>query len=216
MIFERQILTRIWSAFLAVSLVSASAIAAADPLSDLDRSPEMQKFNSGAKGDDLYSPRYMKEDSNFGSVFIPSDGYMNLQNWIAPAEGGFTGGAIAGIRLQEYVEAWRPFTSDKSSEIRVRILVPHPKFISMLKYGLVKPFADIEPPALEYLNKEQIDIRGTRADIYVLKDNACSLVMHIALSTVVQLTQTECAGLNNLVTLAELLDIKRLERKLQS
>lgn len=200
---------------LVVSIFASSA-ACADPLSDLDRSPEMLKFNSGARGDDLYSERYMKEDSNFAAVFLSSEGYTNLQNWVAPAEGGFTAGVISGLRNPEYVEAIRSFTSDKTSEIKVRILLPHPKYVSMLEYGLVKAFADAEPPNLEYVNKESIDIRGTHADIYVLKENRCALVMHVAKSALVQLTQTDCKGLNSIVTLAELLDLKRLERKLES
>ncbi|MBN8547830.1 MAG: hypothetical protein J0M12_00795 [Deltaproteobacteria bacterium] len=208
---------RIYTLALAAGLAVLPGLPAhADPLTDLDLSPEMARFESTKREDNLYGPRYMKADSNFAAVFIPGDGYMNLQNWISPSEEGFKGGPISGMRTPEYAEAQRNFTAPSGSEIKSRVLVPHPKFVSMLKFGLIKPFADLEAPALEYVNKESIDIRGTSADLYVTREKNCMLIMHLSRSAVLQLQQSECTGLNTLVTLAEALDLKRLERKLES
>ncbi len=208
-----------WRQFLAASLLclcGPQPPSFADPLSDLINSPQMNKFQAGAGLDDLYGPRYLKQGSNFGSVFIDNDGFESLQQWASPLEAGFTGGAIGGYKSTEYVESSRIYQSEKASEIRVRILIPHPKFVPMLKYNLIKPFSEIQPPELDINNEENIDIRGDKARLFTHKDGACSLLINISKSGLIQLFQQECSGLHNLVTLAELLDIKRLERKLES
>lgn len=202
--------------FLLACACFIGAEASADPLSDLLNSPQMQKFQQGGGDDNLYGPRYLKEGSNFASVFIAGDGYANLQTWISPNEAGFLGGPIIGSKTAEYAEAVRNFTSDTANEIRVRVLVPHPKFVPMLKYNLIKAFSELQPPELEFVNKETIEIRGEKAQLYTHRDQSCSLLMTVTRSTIIQLFQAECSGLHHLVTLAEALDIKRLERKLES
>lgn len=208
--------TRLASLGLAAALIAFPAPACADALADLLNSPQMSKFQAHDGGDDLFSSRYLPEGSNFASVFIMHDGHDLLHKWIAPLETDFTPSPIIGNKAAEYIEGIRIYSSDKANDIRVRILVPHPKFVPMLKYGLIKAFSEIQPPQLEFQNQESIFIRGDKARLFTHKEGSCSLLMELTKSTLLQLFQQECSGLHTLVTLAELLDIRRLERKLDS
>lgn len=208
-------LTRV--AAVAVGLLSLAASSVqADPLAELNDSPQMHRFLRNTSVDSLYTTRYFKPGTNYASVFVEGEGHLELQSWLSPNEGGFDGGHIQGQKTREYIEARRTFTSEKTGDIQVRVIVPHPKYISMIEYGLIRVFKEIEPPLLEVTNEETIDIRGNKATLYMHSDKGCSLKIHSARASVIQLMQTECVGLHHLVTLAEALDIRRFERKLDS
>ncbi len=188
----------------------------ADPLKELLVSPEMQAFERNRSGEDINGPKWLKPGTEFAALFTIAEGYLELNTWVAPATGLYVGGQQSGAQMHEYVEAERVYSAANVADVRVRILVPHPKYASMLPFGLVHAFAELEPPMLRFENQEQIEVRGRKATLYTLKNGSCSLIFKITKGALVQLAQNECRSLKDLVSLAETLDIARLERKLHS
>jgi hypothetical protein len=201
---------------LLLQLILAPLWSIADPLKELMRSPEMQKFDQGWTAEDINGPRWFKLGTEFASIFVDRDGLFELNVWIAPASGIFVGGAQSGNRFNEHVETERVYSAANMNDIRVRILVPHPKYASMIQFGLVAAFAQLEPPTLRFENKEDIVVRNRKAVLYTLNNGSCMLLFRLNKGAVVQLSQNECRSLKDLVSLGELLDLARLERKLDS
>lgn len=179
-------------------------------------SPEMQKFEMKRMDEDLHGPRWFKPGSEFARIFSAQEGPNLLNTWIAPGTGSFIAGPQEEQTLREYIMAERTYTSAETADIKVRVIVPHPKYASMIPFGLIQAFAEIEPPVLQFENKEQVEVRHRKADIYTLKNGGCFLLIKITRSAVVQVLQPECRSLHDLMKLGELLDIARLERKLNS
>lgn len=202
--------------FLSLFVAIGAVPTFADPLKELMNSPEMQQFDKSWTAEDINGPRWFKPGTEFTSIFVNADGFLELNVWVAPASGVYVGGAQSGVRSHEHVETERVYSAANMNDIRVRILVPHPKYVSMIQFGLVAAFAELEPPALRFENKEDITVRGRKATLYTLKNGSCMLLFKLTKGSVVQLSQNECRSLKDLVGLGELLDLARLERKLNS
>lgn len=199
-----------------LSCTFSASVAVCDALRDLVESPEMKKFDQHNNDKDLYSERWLKPGTEFAALFLKADGGLNLNTWIAPVSGSYVAGQQSSVNYQEYVESERVYSSALAADMNVKILVPHPKFAGMLQFGLIKAFAELEPPKLQFESRENIEVASQKGTIYIHKDGGCSLLIKTVKSSVINISQKVCSNTNDITELAKLLDYKRLERKLFS
>lgn len=202
-------------------LCSGEAGVRAEALDDLRKIDEALNKKSQTKKNKearlLLSGKWLVAGSNFARLFLQEKGPLNLLEWVGTVIPGFTPRAEASRRKPEYVSAEKTFRDHNLNQLVLTILVPHPKFASVVDLGLEADFARYEPPFIKILASEKIELRaGFSAMVYSHDDGACSLVIKAPRSSMINISGKTCAIKSSLIDLAQKLDLERLSMKLQS
>jgi hypothetical protein len=99
-----------------------------------------------------------------------------------------------------------------------KLLIPHPKFRESVEYGLIKQFNQLTPPERLVLSHQKVTVGRTNsaADLYQLKRKTCVILIDVAKNSKIQLVQPGCQNAEELLGVANKIDIARLNRKLNS
>lgn len=203
-----------------VGLLIAAACAQAETLKEVIDSPEMQKFSQKSANRTINEDpaKWFKPDTNMAKIFLEPDGPEQVLEWLGNPTFDFKTNMVERKRTKQFIFVERFFqTLEKSPQkIRVTVLLPHPKYLPAREMGLMQEFNDMVPPGSKVASTEKLEIRGSKATLYQRKDGACSLLFHLSQGSMVNLYSEECSASTKIVKLAELLDIHRLDQKLQN
>jgi hypothetical protein len=158
--------------------------------------------------------RWINPQSTFGKLFTKNKQAEHMIIWLASNVGDYRIKKQLGLKgkIFAYAEA-RLKTRDKPL-VFMRVLVPHPKYVEMVLYGLIKDFNELTPNDATVVFKQDIEIGGTKGVLFKQKNGHCSLVIDQTRHSKIQLYQKECPKLNDMVKVAKMLDFQRFSRKL--
>lgn len=191
----------------------------ASPLAVVQQSELMARFEQGSRKLNRKKSlnSWLPKDSNIEQVFRTSRGALLLNSWIAPDTVEFMPGKQTQDKSRECVWASRRFEGEGGElVIHVRTIVAHPRYAGMVGYGLIEPFAELQPPRLQSTFSMPVTVQGQQATAYQTTGGGASLTLTVLPGTVVNLKTDQWANLNRLLALAEKLDLHRLRQKLQS
>lgn len=189
------------------------------PLNDLLNSKDLVEpvNKSGSQASLAEADAYWFEpNTEFASIFLEPYAVRKLNTWIMPSSAAYKTSAEFGQVYDEYAEATVVFSSFDIAPILSKVLVPHPRYVSMIPLGLISVFAQLEPKKIKFKSQKQVEVQGYKAALYELNPTACQLVVKLSRSAVLTLNQANCSKVSDLTDLAAVLDLPRLERKLNS
>lgn len=212
--------------FLVASLLALAAITSTTPchaqrtdsLAELAKQvSRATKHQEAQNRKELLGARWFVAGSNFAKVFIDKKGPLIALDWLGTIIHDFSAGKDGAIRKVEYVRGDRVFTDEKFKRVVVTILVPHPKYASIVDLGLIEVFSSIEPPRLHVVAEHPLSIKGAKsATLYQNEKGDYSIVVKLPRNAVVNITSTERGMRERLQGFAQGLDFERLAQKLMS
>jgi hypothetical protein len=194
-----------------------TTLVVADSLKQIDK--ELRTMNRGGDSHSkhvLYGPKWFNVNSNFYKVFATQGGAAYLIDWLGYSAEGFIGGRSATQRFREYVEAQRDFTGEKDTNIRLEIMVPHPRYKEMAEFSLLEAFAIMRPKGFKGELLEQYDYDTFTAKIYKSERKACILLVDLPRSSLLSLSTKDCSQKEQLKKLLDNFDLSRLAVKLNT
>ena len=106
---------------------------------------------------------------------------------------------------------------DRSKQyVSMEIRVPHPNFYLMVESKTLSQFKQYEPPTLQVIAQEELEINGIPAMYYRTDKARCSLLLKLERFTIVNLSVERCQNSGILMDVAKSLDFQRLNTKLNS
>lgn len=164
----------------------------------------------------LHGPKWFKPGSNFQKVFLLQDGASLLLEWLGVSAVSLTPGKTVFHKKIEYSGAEKQFVNSASWKITLAVYVPHPKFRATRQTGLLEPFNLFQPPKMEVVYTQKLDIKGLPAIMYEKPDGSCSLFIEANKGAIVNIAAERCEPRADLLSLAQALDLARLNDKLDT
>ena len=200
-----------------------SAQAEDDPYSEILASKNLQDRAPGVKRARRSKLKYamgpwFDKGSNFERLFRDPTVTSDLIEWIAPVGKSF----LTGDPHVEYhdthihVDAIVQERATRN-QYGLTILVPHPAFLTVVDGNLVSDFSQRIPPALKVAGSEKMKNGSYEGTAYSLQSDRCSLVFNVSRHVLIELRSIEvCRNNENIISLAESLNLIKLDQKLQS
>lgn len=196
----------------------------ADSLKEVLDSPEMQKLERASGSNQALDAnrRWLDDESNFAGIFtLGARGRQTLLEWSGDlstlADKGFKILGDEGSQTTEYAVAERKISAPGETEpITLTILVPHPKYLSLVDMRLLPIFSDLEPPSLAIDSVETMRFSTVEARLFHHRNGGCSILFKLPKGALLNLKSTRCGEDNALTRIAGQLTIDRLKQKLSS
>ena len=160
--------------------------------------------------------RWTDAQTNFGRLFRNFGSDSEVFGWMFGSTPGFKLKRQFLERGPEFLIAVAEFENSQKKMLSVRLLVPFPKYASMVQYGLVQSFNQLEPPGLQINAADPLVIKGYDSKLFHQRNGACSLLTRLVRDSALEISAKSCEQMRDIVNLAEMIDIKRLEIKLNS
>ena len=196
------------------------ATVSADALDSVLTSEQAARSLKNASGPSWSDPgtleRWTDPQTNFGRLFRNFGKNSEVFGWMFGSTPGFKLTRQYLERGPEFLVAVAEFENSHKKILTARLLVPFPKYASMVQYGLVQTFNKIEPPTLAINAADPLVIKGYDSKLFHHRDGACSLVTKLVRNSALEVAAESCEQMRDVVNLAEMIDLKRLEIKLNS
>lgn len=192
--------------------------AQASDLEEIIKSQEIKKYDlqSQKSVHHLTSKRYLDPEANFSQIFLNTDGPKLINLWFSvPATGEYRTGLQQKFYRTEYVQTIREYLTRADANLRVEVLVPHPRSRETARFGLVEDFALRSPPKLTVEFTEDISISGHPGKLYTLPDGNCQINLNLDKATLVVFS-SECKNNDDLISLANKFSYQRFLMKLNT
>lgn len=201
-------------------LLLFSLSAQADSLDSVLTSEQAARSLKNTTGPSWSDPntldRWTDAQTNYGRLFRNFGNNTEVFGWMFGSTPGFKLARQYLERGPEYLVANAEFKNSQKKDLYVRLLVPFPKYASMVEYGLVQAFNQIEPPGLVVDAADALVIKGYDSKLFHQHSGGCSLVTKLVRNSALEVSAKSCEQMRDIVNLAEMIDIKRLEIKLNS
>jgi len=185
----------------------------ASPLADISRSQEYRDVNRGLR----FSRPIPDGGRNYRRLFTERNGLELLTSWIGTAANGFTAYPANAEMKLVFAQSIRNYVSRRNGQpIQLTIFVPTSRIRDSLRLGVAPETSRFEPPLMPVSRSEERKIHDLRAMLYFTPGGGCSLLFRSAQETRVQLRSNVCQDPEELVAMAQQLDIRRLFAKLAS
>ena len=199
-----------------ISLMFSPLLVRSDPLDAVLKSAEKVKSPDRSDNPRDILPADVDPESSYGRLFVDSSMKDQIFLWLGDAPEHFIAGRAVSREFKELVSAKRKFVSSRKVEVVVNVLIPHPAYISMVQFNLLKEFTNYLPAPMLVDSTETMDLRGYPGTLYRLKDGKCSVVVRMAKETMVVGLVPSCDNSRELTEVMRALDLKRLDAKISS
>lgn len=198
--------------------VSLSAIpipcALSDSLDDLLKE-ENQRLRVFGVGEDA---KRVDPSTNLGAVLERPEAPLKLLEWlVAYPWGNLKPVEKSSLLYEEFAYVRQKFVRGESLRISLEVLLPRPYYEPSISLGLIKDFNRLTKPQP---HEKVVDVAapiGERRWTVVEGDNGvCRMILQVAQSAVIVLTQDPCLESEETNKLILQLDVDRLEKKLRS
>lgn len=162
---------------------------------------------------------WLNTNTNFGKIMTNKYKPDAVLHWIFGAVQQYRAMNPKFLRERETSSYTTPLSRGKKRRVmEFRLVIPHPKFRESRDYGLVKQFNQLIPAERLILSKKEVTVGKARskATVYELKRNQCIVLIDAAKGSVIQLLQQKCENTEEIIRVADKIDISRLNRKLNS
>lgn len=194
-----------------IASASSSHAETLDEILDLVKNPKRQQKE--LKSNDPFIPR----NTSLEKIFAGSgNGILIALDWMGDYyRNEFTRTKKTYRKNDEFNRLTATYrTKDKKSEVIATLLVPHPKHYDLLEVGLITAFLELEPPSLDIIASEKMEIENHEAYFYHHRAGDCSLLYKLPRHAVLNMNNPKCADSKAMVNLAKLLSIDRLKEML--
>lgn len=183
------------------------------PLEEVQRSPLLHQLNQRATPS---QEQWLPPGSNFARLFTEHQAAKEVLDWAQPTTVARYDSLRDQVeRFPEGYRATRQYLVGDAA-IHVSIFVLHPRFRNQQELGLIKEFAQLEPPTLQVQESREIPLHDDTARFFIHRSGECSLLLPTARDGRVQLLVRSCTDEQQVVEFARTLNIRRLNRKLMS
>lgn len=162
---------------------------------------------------------WINTNTNYGKILTNKFKPDTVLHWLFGAVRFYKPLKPKFLKDTETVSYFTPIAKDKVRRaMDFKMLIPHPKFAESVKYGLVKQFDNLVPESKFVVSQESLTVGRSKAkaELYILKRKNCVMLIDLARNGKIQLSQQNCENPKALLSVAEELDIPRLNRKLNS
>lgn len=205
-----------------ILLVTVCGTCQAQPLREVLKSEQLRALDNQTRHSRRakHEARKQADQTNFDKVFNKSDGGpRNLLDWLGrPDDELYIPGATSVRIHKDFALAERRYALPKQGlNIHLTVLVPAPENIAAVQYGLFKEASALLPP----INRKEDEAEKLKhgqfeAELFSDKENQCALVVKLTKGTIFNLSTPVCEKRAELIKLMEQLDLKRLNRKLDT
>jgi hypothetical protein len=157
----------------------------------------------------------MDPQSNFALIWT-GNGANLLFSWIGANLPQYKLINTHSKRYRELVRAEGIIMDRNRVAVRLEIVIPHPTYRDMVKYKTLKQFNQYEPPILQAVAQEPIEVNKRQAMYYRANKGGCSVLVKIAQLGIVNLSVPRCEQSSVMMQIANDLDYTRLDKKLST
>ena len=161
---------RILTVILFASATVHSTTAACDPLLRVLKSEQFKKIvrtseQIGGKHIELWAD----PDSHYGSLFKNNKKNSQVIEWITASMRNNPHEKITQHRKAEYLSVSTTFREGLTSEVKLKVIVPHPKYTTAAAYGVLQATREQQPAKSQILSKETLTLHHTDAEAVSFK-----------------------------------------------
>lgn len=190
-------------------LLSFTSIILGDPL---------QEVEEAIKGKDPKDnlAKWVDPATPFGRLMLNYGSTSELSEWLAPSPVGIKETKRSVRRKLESLQITHEYISMKTkTPIRIRFILPYPKYGPMTQYGLVKELAALEPPKRQVLSSESILVSNIKAELYHEPRGVCSILIKLPKFSFFEGTINNCSESSELIRLIQTLNLEPVIKKLE-
>lgn len=205
---------------LASSLLARTPTASAQSFEELKASEAYRKLELGEgvsrKSDRRLLTKSRDYMSNYESLWAAPQGVRLLVQWLELRMSNYKLDIFSsGIRNDHGgVEAM--LQNRQRTKVMVTVQVPIPMYKTMAQNKTLGSFNRFRPPSLLVVGSQTVEIQGVKADYYRHSSGACSVVIPIDQAGLINLQVASCTESAAMFEVAKLLNIERLNQKLNS
>lgn len=201
------------------ALLGIASYAEANPLDEIWYSKEMSAVHQATMIDWLAG---VPKGSNFEAAMRDP---LKMLAWIWKNDPAFRPGEkkwnlfSAGVYAKQKFETGTKAVFKENNTLKtylLTIMAPVPKFHMNFEANLIPEISVLRPPELKVESIEPVDINGIPAKLFYKKNGACSLFLTITKNVVVNIDGESCSDVRQLIDFGRVLDIKRLQEKLDT
>ncbi len=191
--------------------------ASANPLQDILESPEfkgMPRHNIPERAEQLLL--YVDPETNYGSLMLEKGSRSSLEVWLQPVPARYKILKTRVKRFHEYTEFTQIYQNKRAGfDFYLKIFIPTPKFMESVRMGIIRQFAELEPPILRVESSEELSVGGDiPATLYNRKDETASLLVKLPRNSLLNLLCTKDEATTDMVELANVLNIREVRDRL--
>lgn len=189
---------------------------AGDNLQDLLDSRVLTKFETDARAKDpeRRSPKWLPRNTNWAKMFYTSYGARIIHHWLDVGNPEYKVTHKFAMIHPQYARSIRKYRV-LNKEVQVEVLVPHPRYLEMADFNLVKAFGEMEPPKLEVEYSEDLIIKNLDAKLHYKPDSQCSILIKLNRASRINFS-APCDDLQEMTDLAEDMSYSRFQHKLDT
>ncbi len=166
--------------------------------------------------EEIAKDSWVDPNSNLAKIFAGEGrGVYNVLDWLGDlTDKEFKLSNKSYKKHNEYVALKVNYLTANKNVILLNVLILHPKFTSLLGTGLLQEFHDQEPPGLSVEISEKMNFKNSEATYHHHRNGGCSLLFKLPKNSTLNIIDKKCTDNKDIIRLAELLDIDRLQQKL--
>lgn len=189
-------------------------------IDDLIATKEYRDFARKTRRAGEIQAGYITQSEYLGLFSKGKAGGKQLLEWLGTGDGQFKRGHIEAKSEQGYLKGQVDFqvlSLPDKQKLTLTVLLPKPSSVSASSWGLFDEFRQLQPPTLIIDSEETISGRFGSGQLYYHKaEGTCSLLIKIARGGLMNIYTTSCAYREQIIELANSLDVRRLNQKLNS
>ncbi len=207
-----------------ISLLMACSLAgetnSQQSVDDLIATKEYRDFARKTRRAGEIQAGYTTQSEYLGLFSKGKAGAKQILEWLGTGSGQYKRGHIDARSEQGYLKGEVGFlilALPEQQKLGVTVLLPKPSSVSASTWGLFDEFRQLQPPALVIDSEESVSGKFGNGQLYYHRaEGACSLLIKLARGGILNIHATTCAYREHIIDLANSLDVRRLNQKLNS
>jgi hypothetical protein len=205
---------------LASVLFAVSPAALAQSFEELKASEAYRKLELGQRltnnGDRRASQKAKEYMSNYESLWGAPQGVRLLVQWLELRMPNYKLDIFSSGIRNDHGGVEAILQNRQRVKVMVTIQIPIPMYKTMAQNKTLGSFNRFRPPSLLIVGSQTVDIHGIHADYYRHSSGACSVVIPTEQEGLINLQVASCTESAAMFEVAKLLNLERLNQKLNS
>lgn len=197
----------------------APFVALAGPLSEVAHSTTMDKFKDRRS---RFQPtreeemaHWLREGSNYGSIFLQRTDGHKLLSWIMPNRSPFSLNKVETDRLHGGLAKIKGYYSSPiEGRLNMTLVAPHPKSFEMIKFDLSNEYKEFKIP--QHITAEKLTVKDRPATLYIGRLGLPTLVVELDRYCLLVIKSRQENAKTLVLNFAESLELSRFDQKLNT
>jgi hypothetical protein len=154
--------------------------------------------------------------SNYESLWATPQGFRFLVQWLELHLPRYKLSIFASGTKNDHGSVEAILQNEQRIKVMVTIQVPKPTYKTMAQNRTLQSFNRFRPPLLEVVGGQTLEMHGVQVDYYRHTSGACSLVIPTDQEGLINLMVKSCIESEAMFDVARLINLERLNQKLNS